>query len=99
MESGINHSCYTVTVMKEATRDKLKESQFAFPKERKEPINDADHVRAAVARFDQVEDVSNSERDRAWDRIVKAAKRFDVDLEYDDWRDVYRANDRKVPKD
>ena len=85
--------------MKEATRDKLKESQFAFPKERKEPINDADHVRAAVARFDQVEDVSNRERDDAWERIQKAAKRFDVDLEYDDWRDLYRANDRKVPKD
>ena len=29
----------------------LDEGQFAFPKERKEPLNDADHVRNAMARF------------------------------------------------
>jgi hypothetical protein len=47
-------------------RDELKDSEFAFPKEDKEPINDASHVRNAVARFDQVKGVSNRERDEAW---------------------------------
>ena len=51
---------------------------FAFPKERKEPLNDARHVRNAVARFDQVEGVSDKERDAAWRRIRAAARRFGV---------------------
>ncbi len=33
--------------------------QFAFPRQRKEPIDDARHVRKAVARFDQVEGVNS----------------------------------------
>ena len=32
-------------------RHGLKDSDYAFPKERKEPINDAHHVRNAMARF------------------------------------------------
>ena len=48
---------------------------FAFPKERKEPLNDARHVRNAVARFDQVEGVTDKERDAAWRRIRAAARR------------------------
>ena len=32
----------------------LPDSVFAFPKQRKEPLTDAQHVRNAVARFDQV---------------------------------------------
>lgn len=38
-------------------------------------IVDARHVRNAISRFDQVEDVTNAERDRAWKRIVAAAKK------------------------
>lgn len=38
---------------KRAARQKV--SQFAFPKQRKEPVHDAEHVRNAIARFDQVE--------------------------------------------
>ena len=40
--------------LSEKQRDKLDEDQFAFPKERKEPLNNASHVRNAIARFDQV---------------------------------------------
>ncbi len=58
----------------------LPDSVFAFPKERKEPLTDARHVRNAVARFDQVTDVSKSERDLAFANIKKAAKYYDVDL-------------------
>lgn len=69
-------------------REKLKEKQFAFPKERKEPIEDASHVRAAMARFDQVEGVSDKERDEAWDRIKKAAKKFGVEVHEKSWREL-----------
>ena len=62
-------------------QDQLPESAFAFPKERKEPLNDANHVRNAIARFNQVEGVSEAERDAAWRRIKAAAKRFGVDVE------------------
>jgi hypothetical protein len=85
--------------LSEQERDDLPDSDFAFPKERKEPINDADHVRAAVARFDQVEGVSNRERDEAWDRIQKAAKTFDVELDETDWRELFKRNGRAVPKE
>jgi hypothetical protein len=69
-------------------RKDLSDNDFAFPKERKEPLVDASHVRNAIARFDQVEDVSDAERDEAWKRIQRAAKRYDVEIEADDWRDL-----------
>jgi hypothetical protein len=69
-------------------REDLKDSEYAFPKERKEPLCDADHVRNAVARFNQVEGVSDKERDEAWDRIQKAAKKYDVDLSEKSWHDL-----------
>ena len=78
-----------MSTMKQTTRDRLSDSKFAFPKERKEPLNDAKHVRNAIARFDQVEDVSDAERDRAWKRIKTAAKKFDVEIEADDWRELF----------
>ena len=43
-------------------KNRMSSQTFAFPKERKEPLNDARHVRNAVARFDQVEGVSDRER-------------------------------------
>ena len=52
-------------------QDYLLESAFAFPREPKEPLEDASHVRDARARFDQVEDVTNQERDVAWKRIQR----------------------------
>ncbi len=85
--------------LSEKQRDKLQESEFAFPKERKEPINDADHVRDALARFDQVQGVTNRERDEAFDRIKKAAKKFGVDMEESDWRELFRRNGHPIPKD
>src|SRR6476646_10510101 len=63
-----------------AEQNDLPASKFAFPKERKEPLTDARHVRNAVARFDQVEGVTDAERDRAWKRILSAAKKFDVEV-------------------
>lgn len=64
------------------------DTEYAFPEQKKEPIGDASHVRNAIARFMQVEDVSEADRDKAWSRIRKAAKRFDVDVSETDWRDL-----------
>ena len=69
-------------------RDKLDKGLFAFPKQRKEPIEDASHVRNAIARFDQVEGVSDSERDDAWDRIKRAAKKHGVEVHEKSWREL-----------
>jgi len=74
--------------LSEAQRDKLDEDQFAFPKERKEPLNNASHVRNAIARFNQVQDVSDDERDAAWGRIKRAAKKHGVEMEDSSWRDL-----------
>ena len=61
-------------------RSDLPTSVYAFPKERKEPLTDARHVRNAAARFDQVTGVSKQERELAFANIKKAAKHYGVDL-------------------
>ncbi len=71
-------------------RDALPTGQFAFPKQRKEPLENATHVRNAIARFNQVEGVSDAERDEAWKRIKAAAKKFDVEVHETSWREVGR---------
>jgi hypothetical protein len=82
--------------MSTAEENRLADAQFAFPDERKEPLSDARHVRNAIARFDQVEGVSDAERDRAWQRILAAAKRYDVEVSASDWRDLAKGGkDRK----
>ena len=78
------------------SRNRMRSQTFAFPKKRKEPLNDAGHVRNAIARFDQVEGVSDAERDRAWKRILAAAKRYDVEVSESSWRDLSKGGkDRK----
>jgi hypothetical protein len=57
-------------------------SKFAFPKERKEPLTDARHVRNAIARFNQVEGVGESERAAAWRRIKAAAKKYGIEISH-----------------
>jgi hypothetical protein len=66
----------------------LPDSVYAFPKQRKEPLTDAEHVRNAVARFDQVIDVSDADRALAFANIEKAAKYYDVSLAETSWRDL-----------
>jgi hypothetical protein len=66
----------------------LPDSAFAFPKQRKEPMTDAEHVRNALARFDQVTDVSDADRDLAFDNIRKAARHFGVTVAEKSWRDL-----------
>lgn len=72
----------------EASRDHIADDNFAFPKERKEPIHDAAHVRNAIARFNQVEGVSDAERDAAWKRIKSAANKHNVEVNETSWREL-----------
>ena len=74
--------------LSEKQRDELPKSAFAFLKERKEPLNNASHVRNAIARFDQVEGVSDDERDAAWKRIKKAADKYGVEVHEKSWREL-----------
>jgi hypothetical protein len=66
----------------------LPDSVFAFPGQRKEPLTDAQHVRNAVARFDQVIDVSDADRELAFENIEKAANYYDVNLSETDWHEL-----------
>ena len=70
------------------TQSDLPDSVYAFPKQRKEPLTDASHVRNAVARFDQVTGVSGADRELAFANIEKAAKHYAVDLSETSWRDL-----------
>ncbi len=71
-------------------RSRLPAERFAFTKKRKEPITDARHVRNAVARFDQVEGVTDAERDAAWKRIRAAARKFRVEIHVNGWRSLMK---------
>ena len=82
--------------MSTAEENRLADQKFAFPKERKEPLTDARHVRNAIARFNQVEGVSDAERDQAWKRILAAAKRYEVEVAESGWRELAKGGkDRK----
>jgi hypothetical protein len=77
-----------MTKLPSSERNALTARQFAFPAQRKEPLENASHVRNAVARFDQVKDVSDAERDVAWQSIEAAAKLYGVELHDAGWRDL-----------
>ena len=69
-------------------RNDLTGEHFAFPHQRKEPLDDASHVRNAIARFDQVEGVTDAERDAAWKRILSAARQHGVMVHEKSWREL-----------
>ncbi|HET9087899.1 MAG TPA: DUF6582 domain-containing protein [Acidobacteriaceae bacterium] len=71
-----------------ADRKELPDSVYAFPREKKEPMTDASHVRNAIVRFDQVKGVSDEERDQAFANIQAAAKHYGVDVKEKSWREL-----------
>jgi hypothetical protein len=77
----------------------LPDSVYAFPKQRKEPLTDVQHVRNAVARFDQVIDVSDADRALAFANIEKAANYYGVNLAETSWHDlgIHPRGIEKVP--
>ncbi len=66
----------------------LPKSAFAFPRSRKEPMTDASHVRNAIARFDQVQEVSDAERELAFANIVKAGQYYGIEVRETGWRQL-----------
>lgn len=66
----------------------LPDTVFAFPRQRKEPLTDAHHVRNAVARFDQVTGVSDEDRALAFANIEKAARHYNLDLSETSWHQL-----------
>lgn len=68
----------------------LPDSVFAFPHQRKEPLTDAAHVRNALARFLEVEGVSDADRDLAFANIRAAADFYGVSVHEGDWREFRR---------
>lgn len=78
-------------------RKELPDAVFAFPKQRKEPLTDASHVRTALARFDQVQDVSDRDRELAFANIRKAAEHYGVDVAEDRWQDLGKRPHTKNP--
>jgi len=69
----------------------------AFPGQRKEPLTDASHVRNALARFDQVKDVTDADRDQAFANIVAAARHYGVEVAETDWRQLGKRPHTKNP--
>jgi hypothetical protein len=78
-------------------RNELPDSVFAFPRQRKAPLTDASHVQNALARFDQVEDVSDDDRDLAFQNILTAAKHYDVEVEEENWHQLGKKPHTKNP--
>src|SRR5208283_2833450 len=74
-------------------RSDLPDSVFAFPKERKEPLTGAKHVRNAIARFDQTIGVSDADRELAFANIKKAADHYGVDMAETDWTQLGKSPD------
>jgi len=75
-----HHSTGTHGHLSTAEKDLLPTTAFAFPRTRKEPMTDATHVRDAMARFNQVKAVTDSERNLAFSNIQKAANHFDIQM-------------------
>jgi hypothetical protein len=71
-----------------AERNELPASAFAFPAQRKEPLTSASHVRSALNRFDQVQDVTDADRALAFENIRRAASCFGVDMTEQSWHDL-----------
>jgi hypothetical protein len=71
-----------------ADRNEMPDSEYAFPRLRKEPLNDASHVRNAIARFDQVTDATDDERREAFERIQRAARRYGIEMNETNWREL-----------
>ncbi len=70
-------------VLNAAARKKLSDSDYAYIDSkggRHLPINDADHVRNALARFDQTQFESEEAKATAKEKITAAAKKFGVEV-------------------
>jgi len=70
-----------VPTLSATARARLPDSLFAYidsQGRRRLPINDASHVRNALARFDQVDFENDAARERARERLLRAAKKYGI---------------------
>jgi hypothetical protein len=76
-----------VPTLNRAQRDKLDRDDFAYVDSdggEHLPINDASHVRNAIARFNQTKFESKAARERARKKIVAAAEKHGIEIAEDD---------------
>src|SRR5207247_11397285 len=66
-------------------QNRMSTSTFAFTKQRKEPLNDARHVRNAITRFNQLERVTDKGLEAAWRRIRAPAGNYVVKVTTRRW--------------
>ena len=78
-------------------RNDLPDSAYALPEQRKLPVTDAAHVRAALARFDQVEGISDADRELAFANLQKAAKHYGVEVAEERWQELGRRPHTRNP--
>jgi cell division protein FtsX len=78
----------TTSRLSSEDRKEMNDTTYAFPRQRKEPLMDASHVRNAIARFDQVKDVSDEDREAAFRNIQAAARRFGVEMTETNWHQL-----------
>jgi hypothetical protein len=67
-------------------RDDLRRNQFAYVDSdggEHLPIHDESHVRNAIARFNQTDFESKAAKERAREKILRAAKRHGIDVDED----------------
>jgi len=67
-------------------REHLRKNQFAYvDRDGGEhlPINDASHVRNAIARWNQTDFESKTAKEEARKRILRAAERYGIDVDED----------------
>ena len=83
-----------MSTINQEKRDEISDSDYAFPKQRKEPLHDAAHVRNAIARINQIQGVTDEERDEAWKRIRRAASKFNVEMNESSWRELSHSGKR-----
>lgn len=83
-----SHKSHSSHELSSEDRKQMSDSEYAFPKQRKEPLSDASHVRNAIARFDQVKDVSDQDREEAFHRIKTAAKKHGVEMKETSWKEL-----------
>jgi hypothetical protein len=77
-----------MTKLDTKSRAEIPPVEFAFAEQRKEPLENATHVRNAIARFNQVSGVTDVERDGAWRKILLAAEKFGVHVHESSWREL-----------
>lgn len=72
--------------MDQADRDKLRSNQFAYVDSKGGehlPINDEEHIRNAMARWNQTDFESKTAKEEARKKIVSAAKRHGIEVSDD----------------